>query len=104
MICWFGMKKADIEHLASLARLRLSEDELNNFENELSSILDYVGQVSQMVADQTDSEPQVGARYNVFRADEVTNQPNEYTEAILDEMPNTADRFMSVKKILQLDE
>lgn len=99
-----SMKRADIEHLASLARLRLSEEELNNFEGELSSILEYVGAVSSMVADETGASPQVGARYNVFRADEVTNQPNQYTADILSEMPHTDGRFMSVKKILQLEE
>ena len=99
-----SMKRADIEHLASLARLRLSEEELNNFEGELSSILEYVGAVSSMVADEAVALPQVGARYNVFRPDEVTNDPNQFTEDILAEMPHTDGRFMSVKKILQLEE
>lgn len=98
------MKRADIQHLASLARLRLSEEELNNFEGELSSILDYVGAVSDIAADEVDAEPQVGSRYNVFRDDVITNVPDEYTEAILAEMPKTNGRFLSVKKILQIDE
>lgn len=98
------MKRADIQHLASLARLRLSEEELDNFEGELSSILDYVGAVTKIAGDEADAAPQVGARHNVFRQDEITNQPNEYTEAILAEMPKTNGRFLSVKKILQIEE
>jgi Asp-tRNA(Asn)/Glu-tRNA(Gln) amidotransferase C subunit len=46
----------------------------------------------------------VGARFNVFRADEVTNQPDQYTEALLAEMPQTSGRLMKVKKILTIEE
>lgn len=97
------MKKEDIEHLASLARIRLTEDEKGNLEKDLSSIVDYVSVISDLVADDVAEQPQVGVRHNVFRADEVTNEPNQYTEAILAEMPATEGRFLKVKKILQTD-
>lgn len=84
--------------------MRLSEEELNNFEGELSSILDYVGAVTKIAGDEADAVPQVGSRYNVFRTDEITNEPDQYTDAILAEMPKTSGRFLSVKKILQIDE
>ncbi len=99
-----GMKRADIEHLAMLARIELSDAELARLAQELPSILEYVGQVSNIAASEVDAAPQVGARYNVFRADEVTNEPNQYTKDILAEMPQTDGRFMKVKKILQIDE
>lgn len=98
------MNKDDISHLASLARIRLSEDELAALPAELDSIVSYVSVVSEIAADDTDIEPQVGARYNVLRPDEVTNEPDEYTEAILNELPQREGRFMKVKKILSVDE
>jgi aspartyl-tRNA(Asn)/glutamyl-tRNA(Gln) amidotransferase subunit C len=98
------MKRADIEHLASLARIRLTEDEMERLPEELSSIVEYVSVVSDIAADEADAVPQVGVRHNIFRKDEVTNKPDQYTEDIMAEMPYTEGRFMSVKKILDTSE
>lgn len=98
------MKRADIEHLASLARIRLSEEEEVRLPEELSSIVEYVSVVSEIVGEEAEAEPQVGVRHNIFRQDEVTNEPDQYTKDILAEMPDTEGRFMKVKKILNTDE
>jgi len=94
------MKREEIEHLAALARIKLTEEELTSLETNLSSIVDYVSVVSEIAADEADQEPKVGAVYNVFREDKVTNQCGEYTKDIMTEMPHTEGDFMSVKKIL----
>lgn len=98
------MKRADIEHLASLARIRLSEEEMERLPAELSSIVEYVSVVSDIAGDDAAAAPQVGVRHNVFRQDKVTNEPDQYTKDILAEMPETDGRFMKVKKILNTDE
>lgn len=105
---WGGMlglmKRDDIEHLAMLARIRLTEAEKDNLENELSSIVSYVSAVSDLVLDDASTEPQVGVRHNVFRKDVVTNEADQYTADILAEMPATDGRFLQVKKILQIED
>lgn len=98
------MERTDIEHLARLARITLDESEKATLANELPSILDYVGVVTDIAGDNTESEPQVGVRYNVFRKDEATNRPDQYTADILAEMPHTEGRYMKVKKIISQDE
>ncbi len=98
------MKREEIAHLATLSRIRLSEEELTNLEGELSSIVEYVSAVSDIAADDADAAPQVGARHNIFRQDEVINTPDQYTKDILAEMPKTEGRFLSVKKILDVGE
>lgn len=95
------MKREEIAHLATLSRIRLSDEELTNLEGELSSIVEYVSVVKDIAADETGGVPQVGARFNVFRQDEVTNTPDQYTEDILAEAPETEGRYLSVKKILE---
>ena len=104
MLCYLNMKRADVEHLARLARIRLTESEMEELPAQLSSIVSYVGVVSDIAADDIDAKPQVGAVYNVFRQDEVTNEPDQYTKDILAEMPHTEGRYMKVKKILSTDE
>ena len=97
------MKKEDIEHLASLARIKLTEEEKDGLVDDLSSIVSYVSEVSEIASDDIDSEPEVGARFNVFRKDEVTNEADQFTDDILAEMPDTDGRYMKVKKILKTE-
>ena len=98
------MKREDIEHLANLARIKLTEDEKKRLPDELTSIVSYVSVVSDIAADDSDVTPQVGARCNIFRKDEVTNQPDEFTKDIMAEMPSTEGRYLLVKKILNIEE
>lgn len=97
------MKQEDIAHLANLARIRVTPEELQTLESELSSIVEYVSTVTDIADEADDSSKALGARFNVFRADEVTNEPNEFTADILAEMPHTDGRYMLVKKILKTD-
>lgn len=98
------MKKEDIEQLATLARIRLTEQEKANFEGDLSSIMEYVSTVSDIVSDDVKTNPEIGVVHNVFRQDEVTNAPDQYTRDVLAEMPATDGRYMKVKKILQIED
>lgn len=98
------MKKEEVAHLAKLARIKVTDEELKQLEAELSSIVSYVGAVSEIAADGDDNSPQVGAVHNVFRADEVTNTADEYTNDLLNEMPATDGRYMKVQKILKTEE
>ncbi len=43
-----AITKKDIEHIADLARLELTEDEKEKFVGQLSSILDYVAQLGEV--------------------------------------------------------
>lgn len=97
------MEQADVQKLAQLARIAVSDTEAEQFTSEIDSILAYVGEVSEVAAEEGVA-PMVGAVHNIFRADEVTNEPNQYTDVIMKEMPETEGRFMKVKKILQQDD
>lgn len=94
--------KDEILHLGGLARIKLSDNEVEKLSGEIESILSYVSAVNDVVKDGA-LEKKVGAVFNVFREDEVTNEPGEFTEAILEEMPERDGRYLKVKKILNPD-
>ena len=94
------MEKAEIEKLARLARFELSEDEIERFRSELSSVLAYVGQVSEVTETDGDEAPATDEVYNVLREDGAPHEPGVYTEALLGEAPYTQDGYVKVKKIL----
>ena len=97
------MNQEEVKHLGKLARIELSETEIETLTKEMSAILEYVSVVKDIVGEEVATEPMVGLHHNIFRKDVVTNQSDEYTKDILEEMPVTEKRFMVVKKILNTD-
>jgi aspartyl-tRNA(Asn)/glutamyl-tRNA(Gln) amidotransferase subunit C len=75
-------------HVARLARLRLSEDEIPRMSSELSSVLDHIEKISELDLEGVDPTSHVIELENVFRADE----PRESwpTERILEGAPDVA--------------
>ena len=98
------MNREEIAHLGTLARLSLTEAELVRLEAELSAIVSYISTVTEIAGETGDTTPTVGARFNVFRPDIVTNEADQYTEALLNEAPERSGRYLKVKKIIALDE
>lgn len=96
------MTQEEIEHLARLSRVRLTNDEVKHFKHEISSILEYVSTVQTLAAEEPSTTGV--SHHNIFRPDEVTNEPETHTETLLAAAPTRQGRFLSVKKILQLDE
>lgn len=93
------MHLKDIEKLALLARIELSEAEKISFSESLESILKYVSQI-QSVATTEGTDPEVYMLQNVMREDDMPNKSGEYTDSLLQEAPETKDGFVKVKQIL----
>lgn len=93
------MKKEDIEHLAKLSRIALTEDESVALATDITSILGYVSEIEEIAGDMSE-EKKVGALYNVMREDKNPHEPNVYTEDLLAGAPERDGRYVQVKKIL----
>lgn len=93
-----GISRADVAHLASLARIDLSEAELDRLGAELPVILDAVAQVQQ--APLADAAPMSHPLpiSNVFREDVV--QPGLTPESALAGAPESDEQRFLVPKIL----
>jgi aspartyl-tRNA(Asn)/glutamyl-tRNA(Gln) amidotransferase subunit C len=92
------MQLDDIKKLALLARIDMSEEEMAEIAGSFDGILGYVGHVQEVVGLDT-----IVAQYpleNVMRDDVVTNVPGQWTERIIEQMPDTQDGFLKVKQIL----
>ncbi len=89
----------EVRKVALLARLRLSDDELERMQQQLSSILDYM-QVLQEV-DVSDVAPtaQVTDVVNVMRPDEV--RPSLTIEEALANAPQREDGYFKVKPVFE---
>jgi aspartyl-tRNA(Asn)/glutamyl-tRNA(Gln) amidotransferase subunit C len=61
------LTREDVLRLAHLSRLRLSDDEVERFQGELSKILDYVEQLDQVDTQALEPTYQVTGLKNVMR-------------------------------------
>lgn len=91
------ISREEVDRLAELARLDLSEDERDRFGEEISVILDYVDAMQSM--DVTESPTDL-ANLNLMREDEITNDPGEFTDSIVREMPESDGGSLKIHKIL----
>ncbi|MFH0805485.1 MAG: Asp-tRNA(Asn)/Glu-tRNA(Gln) amidotransferase subunit GatC [Patescibacteria group bacterium] len=90
----------DINHIAKLARLGLSEEEKKNLEKELPNILKFVDKLNEVKADKIDPTTQVTGLENVVRKDKARVKSKQETEKLLKLVPNIKDRHVKVKAIL----
>ena len=92
------ISRDDVAHLASLARLAVTEDELDTFAGQLDVILGAVARVSEVAAADIPPTSHAVAMTNVFRADEV--RPSLPREAVLAAAPSVEDHKFRVPRIL----
>lgn len=93
------LTKEEVQSLARLARLRLTDKEIVTYQTELSAILDYVEQLSG--AETTGLKPtsQVTGLENVMRSDEVLPQVAS-PAALLAEVPSSQDGYIKVNRMI----
>ena len=89
----------EIEHLANLARIDLSEADKSSLTKEVDAILGYVDQLKKVKVS-LDGEGRVGAVKNVTRPDMAEDTSSEDRERLLKEAPQRVGDFVAVKKVL----
>lgn len=94
------LSRDDVLRLARLARLQISEEEIALYQNELSSILQYVEHMQK--ADVTGLQPttQVTGLTNVMRDDTVVDY-GVTPDQLLRLAPRTEDRQIKVKRMIK---
>ena len=91
--------KEQIQHIAVLSRLNLSEEEKDLYGSQLSSILDYVDQLNELDTRETEPTSHVLSLSNVMRDDVLKSSlPGE--EA-LKNAPSRSENFYRVPRIIE---
>ncbi|GAA1204733.1 Asp-tRNA(Asn)/Glu-tRNA(Gln) amidotransferase subunit GatC [Prauserella alba] len=66
-----NISRDEVAHLAKLARMAVTEEELDTFAGQLDQILDAVAKVGEVAGDDIPPTSHAAALTNVFRTDEV---------------------------------
>lgn len=97
-----ALERKDVEHVARLARLELSEEELALYTRQLGEVLGYVEQLGEV--DVADVEPLAhgAGGDNVFRKDGV--KPSLEREKALEGAPDSDGWHFRVPKVIDTGE
>jgi aspartyl-tRNA(Asn)/glutamyl-tRNA(Gln) amidotransferase subunit C len=90
---------AEVEHVAHLARLRLSAEELEKLRTDLSAILDHIDLLMEVDVSAVAPTAQVADLFNVMREDET--RPALPREDVLANAPDQRDGMFRVKAIFE---
>lgn len=93
-----GLSRQDVEHVAALARLGLTEDEVELLRDQLSSILDHIAVLDRLDTAAIPPTAQVIELANVWRDD--AERPSLPRAAVLANAPRQTDGFFEVHAVL----
>ena len=92
------LTRADVEHVAMLARLALTDDEIEHFTAQLEAILDHAAQIAALDTHDVAPTAHPLAVVNVLRADDV--RPSLPRDEVLAMAPEVEDGRFRVPRIL----
>ncbi len=91
--------KKDVEYVANLARLELTEEEKEKFTKQLGAILEYMDQLKKLNTENIKPTAHVLELKNVWREDEL--KPCSYSDSLLNNAPEKELDFFKVKKVIE---
>ncbi len=94
------LSREDVLKLVRLARLELSEAEIEEYQSELSQILDYVKQLQQVDTAGLQPTNQVTGLINIMREDEIKDYGYD-ARKLLDNVAQTEADQIKVKRMVE---
>ncbi|MBM2817482.1 MAG: glutamyl-tRNA(Gln) and/or aspartyl-tRNA(Asn) amidotransferase subunit [Parcubacteria group bacterium] len=91
----------DIEKLAELSRINISNEEKKVFTGEIESILNYVDQI-RLAAEEANKArlSEESGLKNVFREDLNCHDSGQFSKDLIESAPEKENGYIKVKKIL----
>jgi aspartyl-tRNA(Asn)/glutamyl-tRNA(Gln) amidotransferase subunit C len=89
----------EVRHVAELAKLRLTDAEIEQYTDQLSDILEYAAIIQEVDTSSVPPTPYVLPLSNVMRADEP--RPSLSNEEALANAPDSAGGFFRVRAVFE---
>jgi len=94
-----SIDRKTVEKVAKLARLQLTDEELDRYGGQLGAILDYIAKLEKLDVSGLEPLSQAVDTENIFRADEP--RPSLPRDAALQNAPEKTGDFFIVPKIIE---
>jgi aspartyl-tRNA(Asn)/glutamyl-tRNA(Gln) amidotransferase subunit C len=93
------ISRDNVQHLAQLSSLQLSDDEIDGLQTDIGNILGYVEQLSELNTDGVEPTYAVSDLENVWREDKVDNYGID-RDTLLALAPDSSSAQIKVPKVL----
>lgn len=93
-----AVTKKDVEKIAELARLKFSDEELENITPQMNEILSYMDKLNEIDTEDVKPLSHPVEQINVFREDELKSSVS--TEEALKNAPDKTDNHFKVPKVI----
>lgn len=94
-----SVSKEDVKHIANLARLEFTDDELEKYTKDLAEIVNFANTLSEINVEGVEPTNHILEIKNVFRKDEL--KPSLDREEILKNAPEKQAGCVSVPKVVE---
>lgn len=94
------LSREEIVNIATLARIGLSEKDMEKYQNELSAVLDYFKKLNELDVSNVEPIGHITGMHNVYRNDRNEDFGDLGRKAILKNTPENKDGFIKVKSVL----
>ena len=88
----------EIIHIAKLARLKITDNQLNEYKKNLQEIVDFADTINSVNTDDVGEMISVNENYNVFRKDEI--RPSLKREELLKNAPSQDEGMFRIPKVI----
>lgn len=93
------INREEIVHIAKLANLSLTDEEIDKYTNDMEEILAFANTVNNVNTENIDELASLDENYNVFRKDEVKVFENR--EELLKNAPSQEDGMFKIPKVIK---
>jgi len=93
------LSKSEVQKIASLARIEITNEEAERYSKELSDILGFVEKLNESDTEGVEPIAHITGAKNVVREDKIIEYSDETKDGIINNFPEKKDRFDKVKAV-----
>jgi aspartyl-tRNA(Asn)/glutamyl-tRNA(Gln) amidotransferase subunit C len=98
MLGKMAISKEEIIHIAKLASLNLSDEEIDRYTNDMQEILEFANTVNEVSTENISETIGTNGIYNVFRKDEIKQSISK--EELLKNAPSQDEGMFRIPKVI----
>ncbi|HIP50431.1 MAG TPA: Asp-tRNA(Asn)/Glu-tRNA(Gln) amidotransferase subunit GatC [Candidatus Pacebacteria bacterium] len=94
------LTKEDVYDIALLARIGVTDNEVERYQKDLSSVLGYFEKLQEVDTVDVEEIGHITGVTDVYRRDDVIEMSEEGKEMMMNSVPNEDDGYIKVKSVL----
>jgi aspartyl-tRNA(Asn)/glutamyl-tRNA(Gln) amidotransferase subunit C len=97
-----AITKKEVERIAELARIKLTEKEKDKMTKELGAILGYINKLKEVNTEGVEPVAHITGLINIFRNDDNPREPDsENIRRLIEQAPGQKDGYVKVKSVFE---